>query len=192
VITGERVVVDGVPVRVLHPPAKALRAGVIATHLQGGADRPRRALSQCRVVCFTSGNAARALEAEGLDVLAVGPGEGLSPGRWWQPHEIADTWPDRFDATSGHLPMHLMAQLSQALRAHLGALDPGPWLVPTGSGETLCALALAYPHADLWALTHADSHTDHHDGMPLAPLVARRRVVDVRALATADGPRVAP
>jgi len=167
-----RVVVDGLPVPILHPPAKTLRAVAVAAHL--------RVVGHDRVVCFTSGNAAQALRDAGLDVLAVGAGQELQPGRWWQLGEIARVWPDRFDATSGHLPLPLMVALAHRLRDHLGEIAPGPWLVPTGSGETLCALGMAYPGADLWALTHLDTHTDHHPGMPLAPLVAARRVVDAR------------
>ena len=155
--------------RVLRLPAKRIRAEVVRDYMVG--------LGHDRVVCFTSGNAGACLREQGLDVLSVGPGGALLPGRWWQPSEIAAVWPDRFDATSGHLPMHLMALFAVALQAHLGPLGPGPWLVPTGSGETLCALALVYPGHTLCALTHTDHHTDHHDAMPLAPLVAAHRVI---------------
>ena len=163
-------------------PAKAIRAQLIRDHLGGGvagANAPR-------VVVFTCGNAAAQLRAVGLDVLAVGPGQELQAGRWWTPAEIRAAWPDRFDATSGHLPMHLVAQLAMALADHVGTLERCRWLVPTGSGETITALRWVYPDADLVALTGTGPNTDHHPDMPLAPLVARLPVM------RADGLQLLP
>jgi len=130
-----------------------------------------------RVVVFTCGNAAAELRAVGLDVLAVGPGQELQPGRWWTPGAIRAAWPDRFDATSGHLPMPLMVQLALALADHVGHLERCRWLVPTGSGETITALRWVYPDADLVALTGAGPDTDHQPVMPLAPLIACQPVM---------------
>ena len=44
--------------------------------------------------------------------MDIAPSGSLSPGRWWEPHEIARAWPDLLDATSGHLPTHLLRDLA--------------------------------------------------------------------------------
>lgn len=123
-----------------------------------------------RVVCFTCGHAARALRQVGLDVLAIGPGQDLEPADWWSPARIAATWPDRYDATSGHLPLPMVARLGLALRDHLGDLR-GRYAVPTGSGETLTALRLAYPALRLRALVNMGVGTQHDPRAPLAPVL---------------------
>lgn len=116
---------------------KGIRARVIADYLR----RARR--FDAGGVCFTCGNAARALVGEGLYVVEVGARGGLTPSRWWSPAEIAAAFPGLFDATSGHLSVGLMAEVGQAFRRVLGPLR-GDVVVPSGSGETFCSLALAY------------------------------------------------
>ena len=133
---------------ILTSPTKALRARIIREHLHAAGRPPD-------VVCFTCGNAADALRAEGLHVIEVGPRGPLTPTEWWTPEQIARAFPYRFDATSGHLPLPLMARLAEALLRHHGHLE-GRYLVPTGSGETLVALRLAYPLA-----TFVPLHSDH-------------------------------
>lgn len=119
------------------PGRKALRAAVIAQHaLQAGDNR---------LVCFTCGHAARALEAVGLDVVAIGPGEALRTVRWWTPGAVARAFPGRFDATPGHLPLPLLLDYARTLFRAVGALPLRAYAVPTGSGETIVALRLVYP-----------------------------------------------
>ncbi len=143
---------------------KEIRAAVIAAYLIAAGPRP--------VVCFTCGPAARALAAQGLDVLAIGPGQQLTPAGWWTHAAIARTWPDRFDATSGHLPLPLMLDFARALARALGTL-PGPaYRVPTGSGETILALRWAYPQLTFHA-AYGDTPATRRDAAnPLNALVA--------------------
>lgn len=120
-------------------PAKRLRAEIIAAYVwKAGYDG---------VVCFSCGNASRALKEMGLDVLDVSPSGDLEAKRWWTPEEIRRVWPNRFDATSGHLPCFLMVELSKALHRFLGdTLEDGKTCgVPTGSGETIVCLRWAFP-----------------------------------------------
>jgi hypothetical protein len=129
-----------------------------------------------RVVCFSCGNASRELENSGLDVLAVGPGLQLETGAWWTAAEIRRAFPERLDLTSGHLPIELVAELGQTYRDHLGAqVQAGEtYTVPTGSGETLIALALAYPAAAFVAEYDARREaTAYQPGAPLNRLVER-------------------
>lgn len=122
---------------VLRFAAKRIRAQVIAQHL-GEAGLP------LRCVCFTCGNAARALRNEGLYVVEVGSQGRVEPTEWVDPTHIAGMWPGMFDATSGHLPVWMMERIGAAFAVELGEL-PGKVVVPSGSGETLVCLALAYP-----------------------------------------------
>lgn len=152
----------------LEPPTKKLRSLVIAAHLAES--------GHVGVVCFTCGNAGRALEAVGLHVVAVGDHEDLRPGTWWTPGRIAWTWPHLFDATPGHLPMPLMVQLAQLLRDEVGTLDPAlRYRVPTGSGETILCLRMAYPNV-VFAPWHRedDPATRRDDQAPLMPAVHNR------------------
>ena len=148
---------------VLQLDAKATRARLIAEHLGHPAEP--------RVVCFTSGNAGEQLRQLELQPVCVGPAEMLSTCHWWTPAEVRAAWPGHFDATSGHLPMHLMVQLGQELRHQLGELPPAA-AVLTGSGETILALSWACPGTELVAVVNADEHTLHHAQMPLASSVA--------------------
>lgn len=148
----------------LETHAKALRAKVIAIHLA-------RARLPKRVVCLTCGNAAAALRDEGLDVIEVGGHGTLQPTRWLEYHEIARLWPGVFDATSGHLPWPLMLQLAELLQLEVGP-SPANLHVPSGSGETVVALALAYPHLRFMACyDDRNPATTYHPDAPLNRLV---------------------
>lgn len=124
----------------LRVPAKQIRASIISAHVRQSGLRG--------AVVFTCGNAATALRRYGCFdyVLEIGPRGTLNPLRWHTPAEINKAWPDLFDATSGHLPLPLMVEIAYGLQAYIGALDPAiDYLVPTGSGETIICLRLAYP-----------------------------------------------
>lgn len=149
----------------LKVPAKAARARVIRRFLED-AGLPRR------VLCLTCGNAAAALREEGLQVVEVGPKGLLVPSRWLEPAEIAGKWPGLFDATSGHLTVGMMHTLGQRLRAMLGC-DLPSLRVPSGSGETAVALALAYPEHRFTAVYDSSNPaTCWNAKAPLNPLVA--------------------
>lgn len=118
---------------------KAVRARVIKWYMDA-AGYPEGC------VCFSCGNAAAALRAAGVRVLEVGPHGALRPGHWWEPEEVHRAWPHLFDATSGHLPLPLMARIAEALRTELQEIGEGPHDIPTGSGETIVCLRMAYPN----------------------------------------------
>jgi len=146
------------------PLAKALRADLIAGYV--------RQAGLPGVVCFSCGNASAALRRVGLYVVDVSPSGDVEARRWWQPAEIARAWPHLFDATSGHLPLPLMAQLAAALRAAMGPLEPGPHDVPTGSGETILCLRWAYPGVAFRAVYGGTRATRYEAQAPLVQLVA--------------------
>jgi hypothetical protein len=141
---------------------KRLRAEVIKEHLE--------AIGERRVVCFTCGNAARALEEAGLDVVAVGDHELLKPQRWFTFSEIARTF-RCFDATSGHLPLPIMAEIAARMSKEIGPLV-GDYQVPTGSGETLVVLSMAYPDVRFHSIRYEENPpTQYNEGAPLNALV---------------------
>jgi len=97
-------------------------------------------------VCFSCGNASRALLDAGLYVVDVSRHGMLDARMWWTPEEIHRAWPDLFDATPGHLPAPLMVSLAEAYRKELGEMEQvEQYVVPTGSGETVLCLRIAYP-----------------------------------------------
>ena len=152
------------PTLVLRFPQKDIRSRVIADYVRASGYRG--------VVVFTCGNSAAALRQQGLDVLEVGPRGDLKTDKWWTHAEIHRTWPDRFDATSGHLPMPLMSDVVRAVRLHLGELPSARFIVPSGSGETICCLRAAYPQLDFDPL-YDDSkpETQRHPAAALNPFV---------------------
>jgi hypothetical protein len=146
------------------PERKAIRAQVVASYVGAAGLRG--------VVCFSCGNASAALRDAGLRVVDVSPRGDLVAGRWWLPEEIAAAWPHLFDATSGHLPMPLMARLATAFRAAIGPLDGGRYDVPTGSGETITCLRMAYGATEFRAVY--DDHepaTRYDEEAPLSGVV---------------------
>lgn len=158
--------------QVLRFPNKKLRARVIARHVREG--------RYAGVVVFTCGNAATALRREllpGLNVIEIGPHGALNTGKWWTPADIYATFPTLFDATSGHLQLPLLVGVAEEFATHFSAddnFDPiGQYYVPTGSGETILALHMAFPQATFVAVydnTHPETTRD-----PEAPL---NKVVD--------------
>lgn len=145
-------------------PAKRIRAVEVARYV--------RAAGYPGVVCFSCGNASQALKDQGLDVVDVSPRGVLMPLRWWRPEEIRRCWPHLFDATSGHLPAHLMVTIGHAFRDHLGALPLAAYDVPTGSGETIVCLRWAYPGIKFTPVRDGGPATEYHPGAPLNDAVA--------------------
>lgn len=146
---------------------KQLRAEVIAAYLR------KAGRFDAGVVCFSCGNASRALQAVGLHVVDISPAGELHAGSWWRQADIARAFPAHFDATSGHLHAGLMAEIGAAYRAALGDL-PDRVEVPAGSGETVVCLAMAYP-ATAFVAVYDDSNpaTTWSADAPLNALVKR-------------------
>lgn len=148
-------------INLLRFPHKQIRAQVIKEYI---ADRHDKA------VCFSCGNAAVQLERAGVKTLHIGAQGALSPRKWFTQAEIHDTFPNHFDATSGHLPTELMVLLADAYKKHLRQL-PKVVYVPTGSGETLVCLKLAFPDTDFIAVYNLDDATEYNAECPLNPFV---------------------
>ncbi len=100
------------------------------------------------------------------------PVPGDRRGQWRSPAWIKAEYPRRFDATPGHLPLHLMVQLARAYRRHLGRLADACYYVPTGSGETVICLKIAYPEKKFVPVYRQRSpHTQYDPRAPLNPVV---------------------
>jgi hypothetical protein len=96
----------------------------------------------------------------------------LKTEKWWTQAEIHRTWPDLFDATSGHLSVPLMGDIAKAFRLQLGELPMARYAVPSGSGETICCLRVAYPLLDFEALyDDLKPETQRYPNAPLNPFV---------------------
>jgi len=143
-------------------PNKKLRARVIKEYVAAAGYRG--------VVCFSCGNASTALKEAGLYVIDVSPRGELEARKWWTPEDIHRAWPDLFDATSGHLPLPLMVKISAAFKKYLGP-EPYSLNVPTGSGETILALKVAYPTLDFRPVYNLDDATKYNPEAPLNKVV---------------------
>lgn len=145
-------------------PHKQIRARVIAEYVRQAGYRG--------VVVFTCGNAAKTLRDENLEVVEVGPRGDLKTDKWWTMSEIHKAWPDLFDATSGHLAVPIMGDIAKAYKEHLGALKPGRYSVPSGSGETVLCLGVAYPQLTFDpTYDNSKPETTRHDNAPLNTFV---------------------
>jgi hypothetical protein len=144
---------------------KKIRSQVIKEYMQ--------ATGYTRAVCFTCGNATKALRDEGVIVDSIGAHEELVPNKWWTQVEIKNTFPQHFDATSGHLPIFLMARIAGRIRAGNRFEDFGTE-IPTGSGETIVVLSMAFPeHArELTPLYNLGPETEYSEFAPLNTLVS--------------------
>ena len=154
-------------------PHKKIRAGVIKRYV---GDRP--------IVCLSCGNAAKELEAAGCEVLHIGEGGLLTPNRWLTQKEIAEMFPNYFDATCGHLPWELMVELSYVYRFFINQyLDDSvvdrlnseeEYDIMCGSGETLVCLKLAFPNTKFNAVYNVpeyEAETKYDEHAPLNGLV---------------------
>lgn len=147
--------------------AKHIRADVI--------DRYMRANGFRLCVCFSCGNASRILKEHGVPCVAVAPDGDLLAGRWWTMAEIRRTFPTAFDATSGQLPADVMLQVAHEFReefAPVFADGDKAYVIPTGSGETVLCLKLAFPDRTFIAQWRTgDPNCEYEPCAPLTPFV---------------------
>jgi len=119
---------------------KEVRAKVIKEHLNQ--------LGKNICVCFTCGNATKALRQAGLEVISVGESEEFTPNKWFSYTEIQKSFNGLFDATSGHLPLPLMNEIALKLKSELRYhFKPNKsYEIKVGSGETISCLKMAFPY----------------------------------------------
>jgi hypothetical protein len=124
------------------------------------------------VVCFSSGNASRLLREAGLDVVDVSPLGDLQPRGWISAGLIRRWFPNRFDATCGHLPLAVMASAALILRRLTAR--PARWetAIPSGSGETLAILRMAFPDRRFYPTTDGTPATERDPNNPLSTILA--------------------
>ena len=143
-------------------PHKKIRAAVIKEYMQ-----------ECgykKAVCFSCGNASTALKDAGVDLLDMSPYGDMIAQRWFTPSEIMKWFPDSLDATSGHLSIELMSKIGKAFKEYLGEL-PQVNYIPTGSGETITCLKMAYPDKEFVAVYNIDQATEYSEQATLNGLV---------------------
>jgi hypothetical protein len=142
--------------------AKTVRARVIRDYMKAsGVDK---------AVCFSCGNATRKLKEIGVPLLAISPGGDLLPNRWFTQSEIATAFPGYFDATSGHLNITLMTEIAKRLKYEFNLKDGEYFDIPTGSGETITCLKIAFPKCEFRAVYNNNNPATSFE--PKAPLNA--------------------
>lgn len=145
---------------------KRIRAAVIREYME------RNGITTA--VCFSCGNASRALREAGVRVLDISPSGDLEARRWFTQEEIRRLWPTCFDATSGHLPTDVMLEIAARLRQRYeGEFRPGNgYKVAAGSGETALCLAVAFPDCVFVpAFDNASPATAREPEAPLIPFL---------------------
>lgn len=145
-------------------PNKKIRAEVIKKYLQRQ--------NKNKVVCFSCGNASKELKNQGLDVLDISPYGKLVANDWFTSGEIAELFPERFNATSGYLPFDLMLEIALKFKSYLGELK-GVVNVPCGSGETLLCLSLVYDNEFVACYDNSNSATTYDKENPLNDIIQR-------------------
>lgn len=143
-------------------PNKQLRAEAIKDYIEGRYEG---------AVCFSCGNASRELKAAGVNTIDISPRGDLMANRWFRQAEVSDVFPTLFDATSGHLPMELMVNIASRFKRYLGELQGPCYYVPTGSGETLFCLKLAYPDKKFIAVYNMNEATQYDEENPFNEVV---------------------
>lgn len=124
-----------------------------------------------KAVCFSCGNASRELKKAGVKTLDISPKGDLAALRWFTIGEIRQAFPNHFDATSGHLPTDCMYDVADLFYTNLFKRMPDEILLPTGSGETLVCLKLAFPKTKITAVYNLDAATQFEENAPLNGLV---------------------
>lgn len=146
---------------------KALRAAAIKEFMAAN--------SFNRCVCFSCGNSSKALKEAGIDCVDISPQGDLIPSsKWWSKSEIRSTFADCFDATSGHLPVELMSDISKKFKQEFKDLIKSgcSYDIPTGSGETVFCLKLAFPDVDFTAVySKSDKTCTYNPEAPLNPII---------------------
>lgn len=123
------------------------------------------------VVCFSCGNASKALKDIGLNTIDISTKGDLIANRWFEPSEVNEIFKDYFDATSGHLSIELMNKIADRFYIELNGILDDTVYVPTGSGETLVCLKLAFPEKHFVAVYNLDDATEYSPDAVLNSLV---------------------
>lgn len=143
---------------------KRLRADVIKGYMAKN--------NIARAVCFSCGNASKYLKLAGVPTLDISPHGDMISKRWFTQAEITHLFPTLFDATSGHLPIFLMREIATRLSAELTFSQGNEYVIPSGSGETVICLKMAFPDiAFIPAYNNADPATEYNTNAPLNSLV---------------------
>ena len=123
----------------LSKKAKEIRSSVIHQYMQ------QNGYNYC--VCFSCGNATKALIKEGVSCISIAPDGDLTANRWWSIAEVRKVFANAFDATSGHLSIDVMQAISKKYREAFSdiCVAGNEYVIPTGSGETVFCLSMAFP-----------------------------------------------
>lgn len=94
----------------------------------------------------------------------------MTTTKWLTNEQIGNMAPTHFEATSGHLPLWLMVRIAKKFRNYFnshGGLPLKKYYVPTGSGETILCLKLAYPKKEFVAVYNVSRGSKYEKKAPL-------------------------
>ena len=143
---------------------KRIRAQVIKEHME------RHGIKHA--VCFSCGNSSSELKRIGVPLLDISPQGDMRANRWFTQEDIRELFPEAFDATSGHLPIDMLNQIAARIRQSVSIEQAtGCYEVPTGSGETIVVLSLAFPTIQFKPIYNENDSTRYEEQAPLNLLV---------------------
>ena len=111
-------------------------------------------LGNDKCFCFSCGNATKALQNAGVNVIAVSPKDAINATRYVSPLEATKLF-NCFDATPGNLPIYMIKDIAAEIKKVLPRKiieSSAPIYIPTGSGETLLAMSFIFPISRLRAV----------------------------------------
>lgn len=148
----------------IYQTEKRIRAEVIRAYME------RNGIAFA--VCFSCGNASRYLLDSGVPLLDISPRGDLVANRWFTMEEIRRKFPSAFDATSGHLPTDLMLEIAERLREELRFDPTTEYVIPSGSGESVVCLKIAFPGiAFVPQYDNSCPATEYNEQAPLNPII---------------------
>lgn len=154
---------------------KQQRIDIYKTEKHIRAEVVRAYMTRCGIsyaVCFSCGNASRYLKEAGVSLLDISPQGDLTANRWFTMEEIRQRFPRAFDATSGHLPADLMGEIAERLKGELNFEQDTEYIIPTGSGEGVVCLKMAFPQiCFVPEYDNSDTATEYNEEAPLNALV---------------------
>lgn len=156
-------------------PMKQQRIDIYKNEKRIRAEVVQAYMTRCGIsyaVCFSCGNASRYLKDAGVPLLDISPQGDLTANRWFTMEEIRRRFPKAFDATSGHLPTDLMLEIADRLRLELDFEQGVEYIIPTGSGESVVCLKIAFPQIHfIPEYNNDDTATEFNEDAPLNGLV---------------------
>lgn len=134
----------------------------------------KKYLGNDKCFCFSCGNASRSLRNHDVNVIGISKDDLLSSNREVDIYDSRFMFGDYFDATSGHLPMTLISEISKEIKKLLPKEmfnNDKKILIPVGSGETMLCFMMLFDVKRLIGFYAENYRPIRFDMTPLKELI---------------------